>query len=211
MRASMLLVALSILGCTKSYYRTMEAFGKEKRDILASRVEGARDAQEDTKEQFQSTLERFSALVGFEGGELEDVYRQLDSSYQRSEQRAEEVRDRVNAVENVAEDLFEEWEKELGLYESQDLRRRSEEQLVRTRGRYRDLIQAMRRAEGKMDPVLRAFRDQVLFLKHNLNARAIASLEGTVDSLESEVAALIREMDASIREANEFVQSIEAG
>jgi hypothetical protein len=56
--------------------------------------------------------------------------------------------------------------------------------------------------------VLRAFRDQVLFLRHNLNARAIASLEGTVESLEAEVAALVREMDASIRQANECVESM---
>jgi hypothetical protein len=32
----------------------------------------------------------------------------------------------------------------------------------------------MLKAEQKIQPVLGAFRDQVLFLKHNLNANAIA-------------------------------------
>ena len=36
----------------------------------------------------------------------------------------------------------------------------------------------MRLAESRIEPVLKSFRDQVLFLKHNLNAKAIASLRG---------------------------------
>ena len=59
-----------------------------------------------------------------------------------------------------------------------------------------------------MDPPLRAFRDQVLYLKHNLNARAIASLQGELRAVESEVAALVREMERSIREADSFVASL---
>lgn len=53
-----------------------------------------------------------------------------------------------------------------------------------------------------------AFYDQVLFLKHNLNARAIASLKGNVASIESDIAVLIREMEASIREANRFIDAM---
>jgi len=37
-------------------------------------------------------------------------------------------------------------------------------------------MMAMRRVEDRIDPDLRAFRDQVLDLKHNLNVRAISSL-----------------------------------
>jgi hypothetical protein len=67
----------------------------------------------------------------------------------------------------------------------------------------------MKRAERKIDPVLNAFRDQVLYLKHNLNAQAIASLQSELVSIESDVARLIQEMDASIREANSFIASMQ--
>jgi hypothetical protein len=66
----------------------------------------------------------------------------------------------------------------------------------------------MKRAEKKIAPVLSAFRDQVLFLKHNLNAQAVASLQGELVSIESDVASLIREMEASINEADSFIQSL---
>jgi hypothetical protein len=59
-----------------------------------------------------------------------------------------------------------------------------------------------------MGPVLSAFLDQVLFLKHNLNARAIASLERSVEEIESDVAQLIGDIDISIKEAEAFLHSM---
>jgi len=67
----------------------------------------------------------------------------------------------------------------------------------------------MRSAEARMEPVLRAFQDQVLFLKHNLNARAIDSLQGELGSIETDVAQLIREMERSIAESDAFISSLQ--
>ena len=35
-----------VSGCESAYYKTMETMGYQKRDIMADRVEDARDAQE---------------------------------------------------------------------------------------------------------------------------------------------------------------------
>ena len=201
----------TLIGCQTAYYSTWEKLGWHKRDILVDRVTDARDEQEAAKEQFADALERFIAVTEVDGGELDTRYRDLNTAYQRSESRARGVRDRIESVEDVAEDLFAEWEGELEEYESRELRRASERQLRETRRRYDGMIAAMRSAESKMDPVLSAFRDQVLFLKHNLNARAIASLQDTTSRIEDDVAQLIREMEASIREANTFIEQMDAG
>ena len=108
----------------------------------------------------------------------------------------------------MARALFDEWEEELDQYDDDELRLSSEIQLRDTQKRFAVLLRAMKRAEGKMDPILVVFRDQVLFLKHNLNARAVASLEKTAAALESDVAALIADMEASIREANAFIEAM---
>ena len=192
------------------YYKTMEAFGKEKRDILVDRVEGARDAQEAAKEQFQSALDKFTSVVKVPSGELEKKYNQLQSEYDRCQARSNEVSSRIDDVENVSEDLFDEWQSEIKQYTNRDLRRSSEQKLKETRARYAQLISAMKDAEKKIAPVLAAFHDQVLFLKHNLNAQAIASLQDELVSVQSNVADLIREMNASIAEANSFISSMES-
>jgi ElaB/YqjD/DUF883 family membrane-anchored ribosome-binding protein len=199
---------LALAGCQSAYYKTMEAFGHHKREILVDRVEDARDSQEEAKEQFQSALEKFSAVVDFRGGELEEKYKKLKSELERSESKADAVLRHIRSVEDVAGALFDEWEGELSQYTNESLRRSSEQKLVQTRQRYGQLIGAMQRAEVKIEPVLSAFRDQVLFLKHNLNAQAVASLHDELVSVEAEIASLIKEMEASIAEADAFIQAM---
>ncbi|MCP4612591.1 MAG: DUF2959 domain-containing protein [Planctomycetes bacterium] len=194
--SGLVIAVLAISGCRSAYYKTMEAFGQHKRDILVSRVEDARDAQEDAKEQFKSALEKFTDVVEFSGGKLQDKYNQLKSELDKSKSKAKDVRSNISGVENVAKALFKEWESELEQYSSDELRRSSEQKLKQTRQRYSQLITAMKRAESKIAPVLTAFNDQVLFLKHNLNAQAIASLHNELASVEADIATLIKEMEA---------------
>jgi hypothetical protein len=187
----------------------MEQVGQHKRDILRSRIEAGREDQQEAQEQFRTTYERFAEAARFDGGNLEAVYNRLNAEFERSEDRAEDVRERIDSIERVASDLFSEWQDEIEQYQSARLRSESEQSLRETRGRYTQLINAMKRAESKMPPVLNAFRDQVLFLKHNLNARAVAALEGTLGQIEDDVASLIRDIDVSIREAENFLSRLE--
>jgi uncharacterized protein YhaN len=199
---------LLLVGCQTAYYKTMEKFGIHKRDLLVENVEDARTAQEEAKEQFKSALEQFSAVVNFEGGELKQKYDQLKTALDQSEDKAKAVSDRIESVEDVAEALFDEWEKELEKYSNDNMRNISQRQLNDTQRQYAKLIEAMKRAEEKIEPVLTPFRDQVLFLKHNLNAQAIASIEGELVNIETDVASLIKEIEVSIREADSFIQSM---
>lgn len=206
-------IALMLLlaGCSTAYYGAMEKFGIAKRDILADRVQETRESQQEAKEQFADALQRFLAVTKTEGGDLQKKYDELNGQLKRSEAQATEVRERIAAVEDVAEALFREWKQELGQYSSAALRADSERQLASTRQRYDALITLMRRAASRMDPVLTTFRDQVLYLKHNLNARALAQLDSTNRTLEADISRLISEMEASIREAENFIRELKAG
>lgn len=205
---SFLFLAAFSNGCSSAYYKTMEMFGHHKREILVDRVEDARDAQTEAKEQFRSALERFSAVTEFEGGELEEKYKSLRDELDKSESKAEAVRYRIDKIENVAEALFKEWEDELSQYGSDELKKSSKQKLEQTREQYQQLINAMQKAEDKMEPVLVAFRDNVLYLKHNLNAQAVASLRDELGSVQADVASLIKEMETSIAEAEDFIKSM---
>ncbi len=200
--------AISAGGCQSVYYNTMEKFGYQKREILVNRVKDARDENQKTAEQFNSALAQFSQIVNFDGGDLEEKYEQLSSEYERCKVSAEAVRNRIDAVEDVGAALFDEWEAELEQYTNAKLRNDSQQKLVQTRRQYDRLIGSMRRAESKIAPVLSAFRDQVLYLKHNLNARAIASLQTELVSIENNVASLVREMQKAIYEADGFIKAM---
>ncbi|MEM7622044.1 MAG: DUF2959 domain-containing protein [Planctomycetota bacterium] len=198
-------------GCASTGIAVREQLGFAKREQLVDRVEEARDEQEEAKVQFATTLDEFKSLTGFDGAELESTYRRLKKELDRSEDAADDVSGRITAVERVGNAMFREWEDELDLYATASLRSASEQQLTETRGTYTDLLNAMKRAESSMAPVLAAFGDQVLFLKHNLNARAIASLDETVVELEDEIGRLIDQMNASIAEADAFIGQLGTG
>ena len=203
---SLLLLATS--GCSNMYYDAMEKVGIHKRDILTDRIEDARDSQHDAKEQFNTALERFQAELNFDGGDLQKTYNTLNREFERSQDRASMVSERIDLVEDVAGALFAEWRQEIDQYSSAKLRRLSNQQLKSTQRRYRDLLRTMRLAEQRMQPVLNTFQDQVLFLKHNLNARAVASLREEFGAIENDIVALIKDMEASIAKADEFIEDL---
>lgn len=201
---------VSLAGCDAIYYKTMKKFGVEKRDILVDRVRDARESQQKGKEEFKSALERFRAVVETEGGTLEDKYEKLNRELERSEDRAKEIHDRVKAVKNVADDLFDEWKRELSQYEDRRLRAESERELNETKRRAQAVIKAMETAEKRIDPVLQPLRDRVLFLKHNLNASAIGALDKELVALRSNVGALVADLESSIAEAEAFISQMDA-
>jgi hypothetical protein len=204
-----LLTVLGLTACSSAYYSGLEKIGIPKREVMVHRVEKARDTQEETKQQFKSALDQFTVMTDFKGGDLEATYNKLNGEYEASVNKAEEVNKRIADIEDVSSALFSEWETELGQYSNASLRRNSQQKLTATKAHYLQLITAMRKAETKIEPVLSVFHDQVLYLKHNLNAQAIASLKGQLDSVKSDVSALVVEMEKSINEADAFIKTME--
>ncbi|OAH98438.1 DNA repair protein [Methylomonas methanica] len=208
-RFMLFLLTLGLAACSSAYYSGLEKIGIPKREVMVHRVEKARDTQEETKQQFKSALEQFTVMTNFKGGDLEATYNKLNGEYEASVKKAEEVNKRIADIEDVSSALFSEWETELSQYSNASLRRNSQQKLTATKAHYQQLIAAMRKAETKIEPVLSVFRDQVLYLKHNLNAQAIASLKGQLDSVKSDVSALVVEMEKSINEADAFIKTME--
>ena len=206
-------VLITSAGCgtTRSvYYNTWEKFGYAKRERLVDNVKGARDEQSAAKQQFASALEEFKSLTNFQGGDLEAKYNKLSKEYDRCEGSAEAVNEKITGVKRVADALFKEWQSEIGQIEDDpSLQKQSRDLLERTRGSYKEMITRMDAAAATMQPVLKRFKGRVLFIKHNLNAQAIASLKGTEAELGAEIDKLIKEMEASIAEADQFIAELQ--
>ena len=202
-------VMLALTACQSAYYSAWEQVGVHKRDIMVDRVEDAQSSQEDAKEEFASALDEFQSLFGKPDTDLQDQYDRLSAAYEDSVAAADDVRSRIEKVESVSSALFAEWQEEINLYSDANLKKRSTDQLRQTRTRYEAMLRKMKAAEKRMDPVLAVFQDQVLFLKHNLNARAINGLQSQLDQVETDVALLIKDMEASIAESQAFIDQMQ--
>ena len=203
----LLLILFFISSCSTAYYATMEKLGKEKRHILIDNVEDVQESQEQASEEFKDALTRIQELYNFDGGELETFYDQLKDSYDNCDERAKQIVKRINDVETVAADLFSEWENEITQINDSKLQNSSRRSLRDAKIKYNKLKTVMNKSTHGMYPVLVKLKDYVLYLKHNLNAKAIGSLGGEVISIENDVAQLIEGMNASIKEAQSFINN----
>ena len=212
LKASLVALLLgSVTACQSAYYAAWEKVGVEKREILVDRVEDARESQQDAEEQFTSALEEFSALIQFDGGDLEEAYQSLNDQYEASQAAAEDVTNRIDKIESVADALFDEWEAELEEYSNASLKRTSKQTLSETRLKYNKMVRAMRKVESSMEPVLSTLQDNVLFLKHNLNASAIGALQGELSNIERDVKTLLTDMQSAIAQSNSFIADMNGG
>ncbi|WP_377113072.1 DUF2959 domain-containing protein [Pseudoalteromonas sp. M58] len=205
---TILALMLMLSGCQSAYYSAMEKVGVHKRDILIDRVEETKDSQQESQQEFQSALERLTTLINFDGGELQDAYNQLNDDYESSLQAANEVSSNINKVEDVAEALFDEWNDELEQYKSASLKRESSKKLAATQRQFDQLLRSMRSAESKMEPVLSSLKDNVLYLKHNLNAQAVAAIKGEFTNLKRDIQLLMNDMNKSIENSNKFIEQM---
>lgn len=196
-------------GCTSIYNATMEhVFGYEKRELFKKSVTALQEEQKDAQKEFADALTRIKELYAFNGGQLESVYGKVKSSYERCESQAKAVHSRIATMEDLAQAMFTEWDKELQQYSNPNLAAASREQLRQTKERYAKLSQTVRAAEASMQPVLSQLKDNVLFLKHNLNAAAIGSLQGEAAGIQKQIEELLARMNTSIAESDQFIQSL---
>lgn len=206
-------VAVILLGSCASaiqdtYFDMWESVGVEKREILVDRVQAAQETQQEAQQEFASALDEFSTLLNFDGGDLEDVYHNLNDKYESSQDAALDVTNRINKVQSVADSLFREWQAELELISNPNLKRNSQGKLKETRRKYDSLLKSMRKVEARMTPILIALRDNVLYLKHNLNANAVGALQGEFNTIKRDVDSLINEMNIAISESEDFIKSL---
>jgi hypothetical protein len=202
-------LALFTAGCQSMYNATMEGvFGYEKRELFKKSVTALQSEQQDAQQEFKDALTRLKELYGFRGGELESVYEKVKTAYERCTTEAKSVAARIENMEDLAKSMFSEWESEIKQYNSPNLAATSREQLRLTKERFAELLKTVRAAEAAMQPVLSQLKDNVLFLKHNLNASAIGSLQDEATNIQKQIEALLARMNTSIAASEKFIQSL---
>ena len=207
--ATLVFAAVPAAGCSSMKYSFWEMFGKEKRDLLKSDLNGLVSDQNEAKRKFGTALDRVKALTHFQGGDLEAEYEKLKSAHEGAAASAKAIDSRISDIETVANDLFEEWKKEDGEMQTASLKADSERKLAETKSRYDAMHSSMLASRRSMDPALTLLNDQVLYLKHNLNAAAVGSLGESMADVEKSIVALQSSIETSIREAQGFIDTMQ--
>jgi len=198
---------LILAGCQTAYYSFWEKLGREKRDLLEANVRSAESGQLEVQKHFKDTLSRIRTEFKVEGGSLENVYDSVSADNDRATDKANTLRKRIANVKTIADDLFVEWRREARTIQTARLRQDSELKLETSRHRFDRMYASMRKVEKAMDPVLARLNDQTLYLKHNLNAKAVNALQGELRDVEKEITELNKFISDSIQSSEKFTQT----
>lgn len=204
--------AFGLVACRSStYYEAMDTVGYEKREMLVDRVEDARDAQVQAKQQLQTALYTLRRVETVPANELGELHGDLKNEVESTSDELDDLRDSISSVESVAESLFADWEEELATFESDELRRQSRQELQRTRESYRELVTALRNTEQRLQTAVPSLEEQVLFIEHAVNAGGTPVETEELDDVREQVSSLIEELEGSIDRTQKFIdEGVEA-
>ncbi|MFA5583395.1 MAG: DUF2959 family protein [Bacteriovoracaceae bacterium] len=195
-------------GFKDAKYSAYEMIGYEKRDLFRKEVKSVKNNQEDSQEAFEDALEKLQHFYAYDGGKLEREYNKLKKAYENSLEESHDLSQSIQNLDNVAKDLFTEWKKEIKEITNSDLRKKSSKKLRETQVKYGDLYKALKNSEKRISPLLVKINDQVLYLKHNLNAGAIEGLKTEGDRIQKDIESLINEMKEANKKADEFIKTL---
>jgi hypothetical protein len=201
-------LALALGACSSLYYAAIEQLGWEKRDVLVSRVDAARDSLAQAKTQVVDGLDRLQAVLQAAGGDLDKAYADLAAVSARADVCGTDVHKRIAAVETAGTALFTEWRDDLAATRNTAQRARDQRHYDASRARYERLLEAMRQAAASLTLMLDALRDQVAFLNHNLSAEALGVVQDGLGGVQGSADRAQRDLEQAIAEANVFIRQL---
>lgn len=198
------LAMLAGMGCRTVYYKTMEGFGQEKRDLLQSRLSDARDAARSMRDDLAKLDEQLSAVATSAAGEQARRYDRLNEVWEDARHESSDLADANDDVERVGRDMLREWKKELPRFSDPALREQSRDQLDETTRRFDAALASLRRAEKAVAPALRPVHDQVLVLKHGAADTSGSYEQSSLASGQAGLRDAVAAIDAGLADLDAF-------
>lgn len=198
--ALLLVLAVAAGGCSTVYYAAMAQLGWARHDLLAERIQLARDSQDQARLQFADALTLFAAPAGAPTGAAQLAA--LRASHADCAESAALVRTRIAAVEAAADAFFGEWREDIGAA-TESARAREQQRYDTFRLHYDRLLAAMRDAEAAMPAVLDAMQAQLAAREPGSTAAVPPLPAGDADRL-------LRTLQLAVVLADRYVAELEA-
>jgi hypothetical protein len=160
------------------------------------------------KLQLQKTMDAYNAVMAPEVKDRRDAYKQLQKEMANTDKRRADVSTRSTKMNAEADKLFKSWEESTARIQSPDLRKRSEDRLKKTQDRFAELRQTGQNASSQYESFMKTMQDQVVYLGHDLNPGAVASLKPDADKLNTRAQDLYAVIDKITTAANTNISKL---
>ena len=209
-RAALLAALVSVSGgCLASDRGSFLVLGGSHapQEDLVECVHAAGVEVDDARGDFAEVFRLYQRLTAPQAAELEDLSETFEDALETCQDRAKHLTKRLDAVQRENDELVQDWQAELQQFSGETMRKKSESMLQETHGRSKRVLDALTRVQDRMQPVVLKLQDYALFFHHNLNARAIATLQDTYKDFDAEFRALESEFGKARQEVDAFLEA----
>jgi len=176
---------------------------------LVDSVRAADEEAVEARTDFDAAFALYQRVTTPQAAELDDLADDFADAIESCRERFEDLATRRTKVDEEATTLFQGWNEELGRYSLELMREKSAAMLADTEKRTERVTKALERLQTRMEPVVKKLEDYALFFHHNLNPRAIATLEDTYKDFDAEYRALVSELEKTRAEITQFLANFE--
>lgn len=166
--ASLLLIAP--VACETTTPAPMEPFKRHRLESLSRTLDAARQALEELRQSLNKALDETDPALVPDGAprqRLEDAYDQARRDLAVNQTKIRVARERLTQATRRGDDLFAEWDKEIGYYADAALQAQARAGYSRARERFDDAAAALARANELAPPLLVELSDRMLYFKHH--------------------------------------------
>jgi phosphoenolpyruvate-protein kinase (PTS system EI component) len=140
-------------------------------------------------------------------GDAVKAHKELVAAVEDSEDQAEDLRKGIEKMQAAAVPVFDQWTKDLEAYSNPEMRQRSQARLSAARERYDSVLAAVEPLLVEYETVNQSLRDHVLFLKHDMNPAALATIQDDVRRVAKDAAGLDGRFNSGRAAATAYIES----
>ncbi len=177
-------------------------------DDLVAAVENVQKELDVSKGTMLAAVQGLQAITApdFQGDAVK-AYEQLVDVVENSEDQAEDLRKSIEKMQAEAVPVFDQWTKDLEAYSNPEMRQRSQARLSAARERYDAVVAAVEPVLVEYEAINQSFRDHVLFLKHDMNPAALATIQDDVRRIAKDATSLDSRFNGGRAAATAYIES----
>ena len=182
--------------------------GQKNVDNLTKAINRLGDSVTKGKAELEAMLTAYDKVINNEDGDLLTPFKAFHSGLDRVEKARVDIQKRGADAEGAADAFFAHWQQDLQKFQSEDMKKRSQDRLDKTRARFKEIDQAADEASAAYQPLMATLGDHDLYLSNDLNQEAVKTLSKDAKDIKMNgdtVFKLIDGVSAFIERYNEAV------
>lgn len=167
----LVLGAIVLAGCASG-----ATTGQKNVDNLTKAINKLGDSIRSGKAELEAMLTAYQQVINNEDGDLLTPFKTFHSGLEKVEKARADIQKKGTDAELAADAFFAEWQNTLQKFQSEDMRKRSQERLDTTKARFAEIDKASDEAAAAYQPLMATLKDHDLYLSNDLNAEAVKTL-----------------------------------